>query len=427
MSGICGVFSSNEDNDIVDLIQYGLYAVQHRGQEGCGIVTLGTDRVYELKRRRGLLSEVITQEVVNDIKGFAGVGMVKYGFSHHIKYDPIMPYIYDTKEGSSIIALDGSIFNEDFCITELIEKITAGGEELTAYIASLKGLFCIIYISKDKMAVIRDQHGVKPLCIGKVQDAVIAVSESCALDAMGAEFIKDIAPGEIYIQSKDGAQSLFCPHTEPKLCLFEMIYIARPDSYIDGISVYQARYAMGRKLYEEYPTKADIVVGAPDSGLIAAKGYAAAAGIPFVDGILRNRYIQRTFIKPTQKERQEHVNIKLNALRANISGKELILVDDSIVRGTTIKRTIKILKDAGARNIHVRIAAPPVTHSEKYSIDLPDKEKLIAHNKTAAEIREELDCASLYYLSLDGLKGCCGNKGYYDTYFTGTNPWQSEG
>jgi len=424
LSGICGVFSTNHNNDVVDLIQYGLYALQHRGQEGCGIVTIDKQRTYELKRRKGLLSEILTQDIINDIKGFAGIGMVKYAFGDHMKYEPVMPYIYNTDDGNTVLAIDGNIVNKDFCISRLVEKINSEEAELKDYISSLEGIFCIVYISKNKMIVIRDKHGIKPLCIGRLNDTFVACSETCALDAMGAVFIKDIERGEIYIKSKDTEKSLFSEKGAPHLCLFEMIYIARPDSCIDGINVYQARYAMGKKLYEECKTKADIVIGSPDSGLIAAKGYAKAANIEFVDGILRNRYIQRTFIKPRQKERQECVGIKLTALRANIKDKELILVDDSIVRGTTIKRIIKILKDAGAKKIHIRIASPPVVGTEKYTIDIPEKEHLIAYNKTVEQIRQELGCDSLYYLSLDGIKSCCGNKGYYDTYFTGKNPIQ---
>ena len=205
-----------------------------------------------------------------------------------------------------------------------------------------------------------------------------------------------------------------------------MIYIARPDSIIDGVSVYQARYKMGERLFQECPTEADIVIGSPDSGLISAKGYAKASGIPFVDGILKNRYIQRTFIKPTQEERVSSVRIKLNAIKENLKDKRVILVDDSIVRGTTMKWIIKILKDAGAKEVHIRIASPEVVSDDIYAIDIPKNEQLIGYNRTVEEVRDYIGCDSLYYLSLKGLEDCCGNKGYYEKYFTGVDIFQEE-
>ncbi len=423
MSGICGVFSTRENNDVIDLIQYGLYALQHRGQEGCGIVTIDNNRIYELKRR-GLVSEILTQDIINDMRGCAGLGMVKYAFGHNTKYEPVMPYVYDTCNGNGAVAIDGTIINEDFCISKLVEKINASDEELQEYIGTLEGPFCIAYVSKEKMVIIRDKHGVKPMCLGQLDDTLIACSESCVLDAVGAEFLADIRQGEIYIKTKNESRSLFSVQKEPNLCLFEMVYVARPDSFIDGVSVYQARYEMGKRLFEECKTEADIVIGSPDSGLISAKGYAHASGIELADGILKNRYIQRTFITPTQVERNKGVNIKLNALRSNIEGKDVILVDDSIVRGTTIKRIIKILKDGGAKKVHIRVASPPVISSESLSIDIPDEKKLIAFNKSVEEVRKEIGCDSLYYLSLDGINACCGNKGYYDKFFTGKSPFQ---
>lgn len=417
MSGLCGIFSRNENNDILEYLQIGLYALQHRGQEGLGIVIFDDNRIYELKRS-GMLSEVLTQDIINDIKGYAGLGLVKYLFSNNHKYEPMMPYIYDIECGKCTLVVDGTILNKDFNTAQLIRKINSDPETLIAYINTLQGVFNVLYLDKNKMVVIRDKHGVKPICIGKNDEMLVAVSEDCALEAMGIPFLKDVGRGEIFIQTKESATSYFCEQGDPHLCLFELIYIARPDSVIDGVSVYKARYEMGKRLFEECPTKADIVIGSPDSGLISAKGYAMASGIEYVDGILKNRYIQRTFIKPTQTERVSSVNIKLNAIRQNIAGKDVILVDDSIVRGTTITRIIKILKDAGANKVHIRIASPPVISSEKYTIDIPNPNKLIGYGKTLDQIQAEIGCDSLYYLSLNGLKDCCGNKGYYDKYFT---------
>ena len=425
MSGLSGIFSFDYNNDVIDLLQVSLYALQHRGQEGFGIVTIDKDRICELKRK-GLLSEVLNQQIINDIKGFAGIGLVKYLFSNNTKYEPVMPYIYNTCNGNCAIAIDGAILNKEFNISDLVGHINGDEEELKSYMNRLEGTYNIIYIDSGKMVVIRDKYGVKPLCVGELENTVAAVSESCALDAMNARFIKDIEQAEIFIAEKGKYRSVYFDKAESHLCFFEMIYIARPDSKIDGVSVYKARYEMGKRLFEECPTQADIVIGSPDSGLVSARGYAKASGIEFVDGILKNRYIQRTFIKPTQVERVASVNIKLNAIVDNIKGKDIILVDDSIVRGTTIKRVIKILKDAGANKVHIRIASPKVISSDKYTIDIPDANKLIGYQKTSDEICRELGCDSLYYLSIEGLRACCGNKGYYEKYFDGVELFREE-
>ena len=428
MSGILGVFSLNKDEDVINYIQYGLYALQHRGQEGYGVVTLDRqNKVYEFKRK-GLLQESIDRTIVSDMKGYVGLGIVKYAFGHNTRYEPVMPYVYDAKYGHGIIAIDGNISNEDFHISELIEKINSPFEaEITEYIASLNGAFSMVFVSNEKLIAIRDKHGIKPLCIGKMADGtLVASSESCALDALGAALIKDLECGEIFIKTDSEEISIYTQKCAPALCLFEMIYIARPDSDIDGVNVYDSRYKMGKFLYMENPTKADVVIGSPDSGLIAAKGYAKASGIEYVDGIVKNRYIGRTFIRPTQEEREKGVSIKLNVLKNHVRNKEIILVDDSIVRGTTIKRLIKKLKQAGAKKVHVRIACPPVIYSEKLSIDIPDESKLIAYGKSEEEIRDFIGCDSLSFLSLRGLRASCGNRGYYEKYFTGKSPLDKE-
>ena len=425
MSGLCGSFSFDKKNDITDLLEVGLYALQHRGQEGFGITTMEGQRVCELKRK-GMLSEVLNQQIIEDICGSAGIGFVKYLFSHNTKYEPMMPFVYQTDHGNSMIALDGTILNRNFNFCELVNKINGPLESFQDYMESLKGTYNLIYIDEGKMLIARDPYGIKPMCFGKLQDTFIAVSESCALDAMNGEFLQDVEPGAIVLV-ENGDYSVHHFSKKPHhLCLFEMIYIARHDSIIDGVSVYQARYKTGERLYEECPTEADIVIGSPDSGLIAAKGYAKASGIPFVDGILKNRYIQRTFIKPTQEERVSSVNIKLNAIKENLQDKRVILVDDSIVRGTTMKRIIKILKDAGAKEVHIRVASPKVLSNDIYAIDIPEKEQLIGYNKTVEEIRDYIGCDSLYYLSLEGLEDCCGNKGYYEKYFTGEDIFREE-
>lgn len=422
MSGLCGIFSRNKRMKVINYIQYSLFALQHRGQEGFGIVTLQDKKIFEFKRR-GLLNEALDEQVTVDMQGSVGLGIVKYAFGHNTRYEPVMPYVFDSKKGNCVVAIDGNISNKDFYVSELVEKINSTDEELREYIQNLEGTFSIVFVSKEKIVAIRDKNGVKPICIGQLDDdTTIVVSESCGIDCLGGKFVRDVKRGEIFIKTREEEYSIFTEQRDNALCLFEMVYIARPDSYIDGTSVYEARYKMGKRLAEEFPTKADVVIGSPDSGLISAKGYAKASGIEYVDGILKNRYIARTFIQPTQKERDQGVNIKLNILKPNVYQKEVILVDDSIVRGTTIKRLVDILKKAGAKKIHIRIASPPVISSESLSIDIPDEKKLISFGKTVEQVREEIGCDSLYFLSLDGIRESCGNKGYYEKYFTGESP-----
>ena len=420
MSGICALYST-KDKDAINIISVGLYALQHRGQEGVGIVTIDDNKVYEVKRR-GLLSEISDKDAIYGVKGNKGIAIAKYAFGHNTKFEPVMPYVYNHKNGNIAVAIDGNIANKDFYISELIEKVNGPEKELVEYVKKLEGSFTVVLISDEKMVVIRDKYGIKPICIGRIGDDFIASSETAMLDSVGASFVKDLENGEIYIAGKNGQKSIKTVEKDSNLCLFEMIYIARPDSSIDGISVYKSRFKMGEKLFEESPTKADIVIGAPDSGLIAAKGYASASGLPYVDGLIKNRYIGRTFIKPTQDERLKGVHLKLNPIKENIEGKEVILVDDSIVRGTTIRRTIEILKRAGAKKIHVKIACPQIKYSEKMSIDIPDEKDLISYGKTIEEVRQEINADSLYFLSLDALEDACGNKGYYEKYFTGKSP-----
>src|SRR5690554_1727942 len=269
----------------------------------------------------------------------------------------------------------------------------------------------------------RDPHGIKPLSIGKIGEDYIIASETCAFDTIGADFIRDVKPGEVVVVDKDGLKTISDSPKKRSLCIFELIYLARPDSIIDDRSVYLARFEAGKQLFRELDTKADIVIGAPDSGIVAAIGYAEASGIPYAEGIIKNRYIGRTFIEPTQEIREQGVRIKLNALKENIKGKSLILVDDSIVRGTTIKRTVEMLKNAGAKEVHVRISSPPVIHSCHLGVDTPSEEHLISSYMDIEEIRKEIGADSLYFISLEGLIKAAGEEnGFCRGCFTGNYP-----
>lgn len=409
MSGLIGVFS--ESQSAVEDLYYGLYAIQHRGQSAVGLATIDGEEEHVI-RKKGLISTSFTFEDFNSLHGSIGIAHVKYQFHDEMNIE-IMPL----QIGDAFVCIDGKITNADFSYEELVEHIKTDGKELSTYISTLEGAFCILYADPEKMVAIRDTRGVKPLAIGKRGDVYLASSETCALEAVNAINYKDLIPGEIFTVTKEKTTSHYAEYHGHHLCLFEMIYIQRPDSVVEGVSVYKARYRSGELLARECPTTADVVIGAPDSGIAAALGYANASGIPYQPGLVKNRYVQRTFIEKTQAERDRGVRLKLNAVKEMVNGKDVILVDDSIVRGTTTRRTVEILRMSGARKVHIRIASPPVKQTESLSIDIPDKKMLIAYQKSIEEIREEIACDSLYYISIDGLREACGNKGYYERYF----------
>lgn len=412
MSGIFGIFSK-DDIDAIKYLQYGLYGVQHRGQAEVGIATIDNERQNYLVGE-GLVSENFSNKVLRKFNGNKGIGYVKYAFRYE-EENPI-PFVDSKIEIPSFMVIDGK-FTSEISYAELKKKIQTNGEELRRYLNELSGAFSLAYIDNEKIIGIRDKNGIKPLTIGYDENGYVVSSETCAIDSVGFNILKDLEPGEMFIGTNDGYEFVKYANEKSRLCLFEMVYIARPDSYIDDVSVYKARYKMGEELYRECETKADIVVGAPDSGIIAALGYANASKIPYMEGIVKNRYIGRTFIEMVQENRETNVRIKLNPIVENVRGKDIILVDDSIVRGTTTKRLIKMLKDSGAKKVHLRIAAPPIINKDDLSIDIPRTEHLISYNKNIDEVSKEIGSDSLYHISLDGLKKCCGNKGYYDNYF----------
>ena len=385
MSGIIGFIGFNNENVFPHLLA-GMYGLQHRGQDGAGIGYFNEGRLCEIKAN-GLWSSI---KFENDHTS-SGLGFIKYAFSKENKNIALMPY----RLPQSFVALDGNHLN------------------------NIDEPFVRVEVFEDSLVCSRDFHGVKPLIVGKLEDVWIVSSESCAIETMGGEIVRDVIPGETITINKHGMHSQINAQAKPAHCLFEMVYIARADSLIDGVSVYQARINMGKNLFKEYPVDADLIIGAPDSGMIAALGYSMASGIPYQKALVKNRYINRTFIELDQKIKKDNVNIKLSAIRSLIKGKRCVLVDDSIVRGFTMKRIVNVLKEAGAKEVHLLIASPPLREEDSLSIDVPRKEDLIAHKKTVEAIRQELGSDTLHYLSLDALKEACGNKGYYTHYFDG--------
>ncbi|MDO4778323.1 MAG: amidophosphoribosyltransferase [Tissierellia bacterium] len=421
MSGIVGVVRE-KDLKASNLILYGLYALQHRGQANAGIGMIDGNEMV-IKKGTGQVTSVFRDDVEFSLPGSRGIGHVKYGeYKDFDKEQPILPNQYEIKGQKCLIALDGNIHNSDFSIYEMTKSMTGSISGIKDYLKGLRGAFGGIYLDRYKMIGFRDPWGFKPICVGKIDDGFIIASETCAIDSCGGILIKMLEKGEMVV-IKNGKAEFFKYHDMPKKsCLFEMIYVSRPDSYMDSVSIYKSRNNMGKILFEENPTDADIVMGAPDSGLIAAIGYAEASKIPYKDGIIKNRYVGRTFITPDDDTRTKDIFIKLNPIKEVLKDKKVILVDDSIVRSSTIKRTVKMLKEAGAKEVHVRISAPMVKYTCNLSLDLPDKDSLIASKMDVEQIRERIGADSLYYISLEGLKRACEDMEVCDHCFTGNYP-----
>ncbi len=442
MSGIIGVYS-REKYDVSQIAYYGLYALQHRGQISCGMA-VNNNGFIDYFKGLGLINETFSQDALNKLIGNIAIGHVRYASSHEGKDgNNIQPLVSGYKKGALAISLDGRIINSDKLREELeaedvlfqsdsdaevIAKLIAKfshmpfEEALLQAISQIKGSYSFIIMTQDKLIGARDPFGLKPLSLGKLGNDYVLASESCAFDTIGGEFIRDVEPGEVLLIDEKGVSTLTKGFQKRNHCLFEFIYFARPDSYLDGRSVYLSRIEAGKQLYREQITEADLVIGAPDSGIEAAIGYAEESKIPYGEGLIKNRYVGRTFIQPTQQMREKGVRIKLNALSENIKGKRIVLVDDSIVRGTTIKRTIQILRSAGAKEVHVRISSPPVINTCYLGMDTPNKDSLIAANMTVEEISKMIGADSLYYLSLEGLMKAAGNNGFCNGCFGGQYP-----
>jgi len=425
----CGVFGiySREKAELAPLAYYGLYSLQHRGQESAGIAVCD-DGVFTASKGPGLVSEVFSKEKLNSLgMGNIAVGHVRYATTGSDRVQNAQPLLINHRKGRMALAHNGNLTNSAK-LRESLEEAgsifhTTTDSEVIAYIIvrerlrcesteealvhamdRLQGAYSLVIASPQKLIAARDPHGFRPLCMGKRADgSIVFASESCALDAVGAEFLRDVAPGEVVTVSSEGVRSdtSHCGTAKKQLCVFEFIYFSRPDSVIDGESVSLARQKAGEFLAHEHPVDADVVVGVPDSGLDAALGYSKGSGIPYAIGFTKNKYIGRTFIAPTQGEREAGVDIKLNPIAPVIAGKRVVLIDDSIVRGTTCRRTIQLLRKAGAKEIHMRVSAPPFIAPCYYGTDIDSAEGLIANHHSVEEIARIIGVDSLGYLSLE--------------------------
>jgi amidophosphoribosyltransferase len=424
----CGVFGifNNDEQDVARLTYYGLYALQHRGQESAGIaVNDGGTILYQ--KDMGLVPEIFNDVVLNHLKGKIAIGHVRYSTTGASFRENAQPMIIKYKSGQLALAHNGNLVNaaelrnrmeENGAVfqssndTEVIANLIARyrvssestEEAIQKVMKDIRGSFALVILTPSKLIGIRDAQGIRPLCIGKLDNSFILASESCALDAVGAKLIRDVKPGEIVTIDESGIKS-FQTEVDGKsrLCIFEFVYFARPDSYIDGASVHQARIEAGRILAKEHPVDADLVIGAPDGGLNAALGFSRESGIPYGQGLLKNKYVGRTFIQPDQDQRESGVRIKFNAIRNEIEGKRIVMVDDSIVRGTTTRRIVQMLKDAGAKEVHMRVSSPPYKYPCYFGIDISSSDQLLASSYTVEEIRAMIGADSLGYLSLEGL------------------------
>ena len=432
--GVFGVYSQRQE-DVASLAYYGLYSLQHRGQEGCGIV-VNDDGVFAGHKGLGLISEVFTNSVMKQFPtGKMAVAHARYGTTGGSNLANCQPIQVNHLKGKLALAhngnlsnalqlrreleLSGAIFHttsdtETIAYVITRERITAPSIQaaVSRAVDRLEGAFSLVMMSSTKLIAVRDPHGFRPLCYGKMKDGTyIVASESCALHAVGAEFQRDILPGEILTFDCDGIHSdtSHCGTAPKKMCIFEYIYFARLDSKLDGISVYESRLRAGAALAKAYPADADLVVGVPDSGITAAQGFAAESGIPFGLAFYKNSYVGRTFIKPTQKERESSVRLKLSVLESAVKGKNIVLVDDSIVRGTTIANLIHLLKHAGAKEVHVRVSSPPFLYPCYFGTDVPSNQLLIASSHSTEEIRQLIGADSLGYMKIEDLQSMVGD------------------
>jgi len=446
----CGVFGiyGEPGSDVAGQAYVALYALQHRGQESCGIA-VNDDGLISYHRDVGLVPEVFTREVLAKLgTGNIAVGHVRYSTTGNHNRSNAQPLVVRHIKGPMVLAhngnltnsvqlrenleLDGAIFHsttDTEVLSHIITKqrMKAGSieEAISFAMGQVEGAYSLVVMSASKLIGVRDPWGFRPLCMGRLGDAIIFASETCALDGIGAKLIRELDPGEIVVVSEKGIDSVrtHCG-SEGNLCVFEYVYFARPDSVIAGASVHKARLLAGKMLAREHPVEADVVIGVPDSGLDAALGYSQESGIPYGVGFIKNRYVGRTFIQPSQGQRESAVRIKLNPIRETVEGKRVVLVDDSIVRGTTGGRIINLLKDAGAREVHLRVSSPPFLNPCYFGTDIDNRDKLIACQKTVPEIAELFGADSLGYLSVDGVSHIAADakSGFCVGCFTGKYP-----
>ena len=452
----CGVFGMYDfdGNDVASSIYYGLFALQHRGQESCGIAvseTSGPKGKVTSYKGMGLVNEVFDSEGLSNMKGDIGVGHVRYSTAGESTRENAQPLVLNYVKGTLALAHNGNLINakelkKDLEYTGAIFQTTIDSEVIAYHIArerlqsntaeeavrracmKLKGAYALVVASPRKLIGARDPFGFKPLCIGKRDNAYILASETCALDTIGATFVRDVLPGEVVtITPEKGIESdieMALPKEKEARCIFEYIYFARPDSHIDGVSVYASRIRAGQFLAMDSPVEADLVTGVPESGNAAALGYSLQSGIPYGTAFVKNGYVGRTFIKPKQSSRESSVQIKLNVLKEAVAGKRVVMIDDSIVRGTTSDRIVRMLRDAGATEVHVRISSPPFLWPCYFGTDIPEREQLIAYNRSIEDIRKIIGADSLGYLGMERLDEMVEGLPICRGCFNGTYPME---
>lgn len=448
--GVFGVYSTHKI-DTFSLVQFGLFALQHRGQEACGFSVLKDGFIHTVKQEGLVLDAFKSVENAEDFQGNAAIGHTRYttaGDKKRYNYQPLFAKnqydktILSIAHNGNLVCIEpirkkleqeGINFlatSDTEVMLRLIQKYLDKGIEnaIKQTVTNIEGAYSVLALTENKLVAFRDPNGIRPLCIGIMdENTYVLASESCALDGVGAQFFRDVLPGEMIIIDEEGLRSeIIFKKAQQRICSFEYIYFARPDSIIENIEVHKVRMESGKKLYEQSPVDADMVIGVPDSGVPAAIGYSKASGIPFMPVLIKNRYIGRSFIIPTQEMRERIVNLKLNPIHSEIKGKRIVIIDDSIVRGTTSKRLVKILKESGAKEIHFRSASPPIIAPCFLGIDTPDKRYLISSNKTREELREYLKVNSLDFLSLESLYEILGSKNHCFGCFTGKYPVNKE-
>ncbi|GAC1502115.1 MAG: amidophosphoribosyltransferase [Chamaesiphon sp.] len=446
--GVFGIYAPGED--VAKLTYFGLYALQHRGQESAGIATFVGQKVH-LHKDMGLVAQVFNESILNQLPGNLAIGHTRYSTTGSSRVVNAQPAVVETRLGSLALAHNGNLVNTAKLREELLnrncnlvtttdsemiamaiaEEIKEGNSWLEGAIRAFlkcKGAFSLAIGTPDGLMGVRDPQGIRPLVIGTLGNnpqRYVLASETCALDIIGADYLREVEPGELVWITDEGLASFhWTQQSKRKLCIFEMIYFARPDSIMHDESLYTYRLRLGRQLAKESGVEADIIIGVPDSGVPAAIGYSQVSGIPYAEGLIKNRYVGRTFIQPTQAMRESGIRMKLNPLKDVLAGKRVVIVDDSIVRGTTSRKLVKALRDAGALEVHMRISSPPVTHPCFYGIDTDSQDQLIAATKSVEEIAEQIGVDSLAYLSLDGMLQSTGSdsSSFCSACFTGNYP-----
>jgi amidophosphoribosyltransferase len=441
----CGVFGIYGHSEAANLTYLGLYALQHRGQEAVGIASSDGGRL-QIHKALGYVADNFDEPTINRLAGMSAVGHVRYSTAGDSGIKNAQPILIDCAHGEIAICHNGNLVNarelrealvkegsifQTTSDTEVLlhlyarSKASTPEKALIESVSQAQGAFSLVLLTKDHLFAVRDPHGFRPLTLGKLGDAYIVCSETCALDLIDAEWIRDIEPGEVFIVGPDGARSVHpFPPARKAHCIFEHVYFSRPDSYVFGRSVNEVRTELGRRLAAEQPADADVVVPIPDSGVCAATGFAAAAGLPLQMGLIRNHYVGRTFIEPHQSIRHFGVRVKLNPVKSILQGRRVVLVDDSIVRGTTSRKIVKMVRNAGASEVHMRISCPPTISPCFYGVDTPKRSELIAATQSIEEIRRFIGADSLGYLSLDGTLGSVGDarSSYCTSCYTGEYP-----